>query len=189
MGGREKPALREERGWPPFPPSPFHSLPCALAAPTSSGPGPRGEQLLGPHLVGELLDATLTLPHALDRLCVALLLGLQLILQLPHTGLQLLQLLLAALEGDLLSLVQPVLQVLDGGHWCPAPSSAPPPSSRPAGRREVTGGLAECSHAHRPGRGAPAWSRGVGWRLTSVMAFLAFSSAFLHSCTASSTSV
>uniref|UniRef100_A0A8D0MZ94 Uncharacterized protein n=1 Tax=Sus scrofa TaxID=9823 RepID=A0A8D0MZ94_PIG len=61
-----------------------------------------------------LLDATLTLPHALDRLRVALLLGLQLILQLPHPGLQLLQLLLAALEGDLLGLVQPVLQVLDG---------------------------------------------------------------------------
>uniref|UniRef100_A0A8C8XJ31 Uncharacterized protein n=1 Tax=Panthera leo TaxID=9689 RepID=A0A8C8XJ31_PANLE len=67
-----------------------------------------------PHLVGQLLDATLTLPHALDRLRVALLLGLQLILQLPHPGLQLLQLLLAALEGDLLGLIQPVLQVLDG---------------------------------------------------------------------------
>uniref|UniRef100_A0A8C0D3U4 Uncharacterized protein n=1 Tax=Balaenoptera musculus TaxID=9771 RepID=A0A8C0D3U4_BALMU len=63
---------------------------------------------------GQLLDATFTLPHALDRLCVALLLGFQLILQLPHPGLQLLQLLLAALEGDLLGLVQPVLQVLDG---------------------------------------------------------------------------
>uniref|UniRef100_A0A8C9JIX5 Uncharacterized protein n=1 Tax=Panthera tigris altaica TaxID=74533 RepID=A0A8C9JIX5_PANTA len=37
-----------------------------------------------------------------------------LILQLPHPGLQLLQLLLAALEGDLLGLIQPVLQVLDG---------------------------------------------------------------------------
>uniref|UniRef100_A0A4W2EQW1 Uncharacterized protein n=1 Tax=Bos indicus x Bos taurus TaxID=30522 RepID=A0A4W2EQW1_BOBOX len=67
-----------------------------------------------PHLVRELLDAPLALPHALDRLHVALLLGLQLVLQLPHPGLQLLQLLLAALEGDLLRLVQPVLQVLDG---------------------------------------------------------------------------
>uniref|UniRef100_A0A8C0QWD1 Uncharacterized protein n=1 Tax=Canis lupus dingo TaxID=286419 RepID=A0A8C0QWD1_CANLU len=37
-----------------------------------------------------------------------------LILQLPHPGLQLLQLLLATLEGDLLSLIQPMLQVLDG---------------------------------------------------------------------------
>ncbi|KAJ1079340.1 hypothetical protein K5549_020664, partial [Capra hircus] len=37
-----------------------------------------------------------------------------LVLQLPHPGLQLLQLLLAALERDLLRLVQPVLQVLDG---------------------------------------------------------------------------
>uniref|UniRef100_A0A8C6CI76 Uncharacterized protein n=1 Tax=Moschus moschiferus TaxID=68415 RepID=A0A8C6CI76_MOSMO len=63
---------------------------------------------------GELLDAPLALPHALDRLCIALLLGLQLVLQLPHPGLQLLQLLLAALERDLLRLVQPVLQVLDG---------------------------------------------------------------------------
>uniref|UniRef100_A0A8B9WUS6 Uncharacterized protein n=1 Tax=Bos mutus grunniens TaxID=30521 RepID=A0A8B9WUS6_BOSMU len=67
-----------------------------------------------PHLVRELLDAPLALPHALDRLHVTLLLGLQLVLQLPHPGLQLLQLLLAALEGDLLRLVQPVLQVLDG---------------------------------------------------------------------------
>ncbi|EDL36312.1 mCG146085, partial [Mus musculus] len=40
--------------------------------------------------------------------------SLQLILQLPDPGLQLLQLLLAALEGDLLCLVQTVLQVLDG---------------------------------------------------------------------------
>uniref|UniRef100_A0A5F9CWC3 Uncharacterized protein n=1 Tax=Oryctolagus cuniculus TaxID=9986 RepID=A0A5F9CWC3_RABIT len=62
----------------------------------------------------ELLDAPLTLPHALHRLRVALLLGLQLVLQLPHPRLQLLQLLLAALEGDLLGLVQPVLQVLNG---------------------------------------------------------------------------
>uniref|UniRef100_A0A452UG84 Uncharacterized protein n=1 Tax=Ursus maritimus TaxID=29073 RepID=A0A452UG84_URSMA len=37
-----------------------------------------------------------------------------LVLQLPHPGLQLLQLLLAALEGDLLGLIQPVLEVLDG---------------------------------------------------------------------------
>ncbi|KAJ1079342.1 hypothetical protein K5549_020666, partial [Capra hircus] len=37
-----------------------------------------------------------------------------LVLQFPHPGLQLLQLLLAALERDLLRLVQPVLQVLDG---------------------------------------------------------------------------
>uniref|UniRef100_A0A8C6RI00 Uncharacterized protein n=1 Tax=Nannospalax galili TaxID=1026970 RepID=A0A8C6RI00_NANGA len=37
-----------------------------------------------------------------------------LILQLPNSGLQLLQLLLASLEGDLLGLIQPVLQVLDG---------------------------------------------------------------------------
>uniref|UniRef100_A0A8C8TCZ5 Uncharacterized protein n=1 Tax=Peromyscus maniculatus bairdii TaxID=230844 RepID=A0A8C8TCZ5_PERMB len=40
--------------------------------------------------------------------------SLQLVLQLPNPGLQLLQLLLAALEGDLLCFVQPVLQVLDG---------------------------------------------------------------------------
>uniref|UniRef100_A0A8D0XUA9 Uncharacterized protein n=1 Tax=Sus scrofa TaxID=9823 RepID=A0A8D0XUA9_PIG len=81
---------------------------------TSTPEGPVPAWPPCPHLVGELLDATLTLPHALDRLRVALLLGLQLILQLPHPGLQLLQLLLAALEGDLLGLVQPVLQVLDG---------------------------------------------------------------------------
>uniref|UniRef100_A0A671DPG3 Uncharacterized protein n=1 Tax=Rhinolophus ferrumequinum TaxID=59479 RepID=A0A671DPG3_RHIFE len=60
--------------------------------------GPAPEQPQGPHLVGD----------------IALLLGLQLILQLPHPGLQLLQLLLATLEGDLLSLIQPVLQVLNG---------------------------------------------------------------------------
>uniref|UniRef100_A0A8C2L997 Uncharacterized protein n=1 Tax=Cricetulus griseus TaxID=10029 RepID=A0A8C2L997_CRIGR len=40
--------------------------------------------------------------------------SLQLVLQLPNPGLQLLQLLLAALERDLLGFVQPVLQVLDG---------------------------------------------------------------------------
>uniref|UniRef100_A0A673V7U4 Uncharacterized protein n=1 Tax=Suricata suricatta TaxID=37032 RepID=A0A673V7U4_SURSU len=76
--------------------------------------GLASEQPPRPHLVGQLLDAALTLPHALDRLRIALLFSFQLILQLPHPGLQLLQLLLAALEGDLLGLVQPVLQVLDG---------------------------------------------------------------------------
>uniref|UniRef100_A0A8D0B4Z0 Uncharacterized protein n=1 Tax=Salvator merianae TaxID=96440 RepID=A0A8D0B4Z0_SALMN len=62
----------------------------------------------------ELLDAPLALAHALDVLHVALLLRLQLVLQLSHPGLQLLELLLASLEGQLLSLVQPQLQVLDG---------------------------------------------------------------------------
>uniref|UniRef100_A0A8C0XB57 Secreted protein n=1 Tax=Castor canadensis TaxID=51338 RepID=A0A8C0XB57_CASCN len=37
-----------------------------------------------------------------------------LILQLPHPGLQLLKLFLATLQGDLLCLVQPVLQILNG---------------------------------------------------------------------------
>uniref|UniRef100_A0A8D2QKW3 Uncharacterized protein n=1 Tax=Zonotrichia albicollis TaxID=44394 RepID=A0A8D2QKW3_ZONAL len=48
--------------------------------------------------------------------CCALrnLASLQLILQFPHTSLQLLQLLLAPFQGQLLSLIQPHLQVLDG---------------------------------------------------------------------------
>uniref|UniRef100_A0A8C3DH09 Uncharacterized protein n=1 Tax=Corvus moneduloides TaxID=1196302 RepID=A0A8C3DH09_CORMO len=57
---------------------------------------------------------TLRLAETLNALSVALLLSLQLILQLPHTSLQLLQLLLAPFEGQLLGLIQPHLQVLDG---------------------------------------------------------------------------
>uniref|UniRef100_A0A3B4UU29 Uncharacterized protein n=1 Tax=Seriola dumerili TaxID=41447 RepID=A0A3B4UU29_SERDU len=65
-------------------------------------------------LVGELLDAPLVLANPFDGLCSPLLLCLQLVLQLFDASLQFLELLLAALHGNLLGLIQTVLQVFDG---------------------------------------------------------------------------
>uniref|UniRef100_A0A3Q3FSZ1 Uncharacterized protein n=1 Tax=Labrus bergylta TaxID=56723 RepID=A0A3Q3FSZ1_9LABR len=68
----------------------------------------------GNSLTSELFDAAFVLADALDRLSSSLLFGLQLVLQLSDASLQFLELLLAALHGDLLGLVQTVLQVFDG---------------------------------------------------------------------------
>merc|ERR1711971_109059 len=65
--------------------------------------------------VGQLLDAPLRLAEVLLSVSKASVLCVQLGLQLPDAGLHLGQRLLASLEGGLLSLVQPVLGVLDLG--------------------------------------------------------------------------
>merc|ERR1719309_46905 len=64
-------------------------------------------------LVGEFLHSPLILADTLNSICSTSLLSLNLCLQLTHPGLQFLELLLATLHGQVLSLIQAVLQVLD----------------------------------------------------------------------------
>merc|ERR1719335_119719 len=65
-------------------------------------------------LVGDLLDLPLEFPGGLDAIGGPPLLGIKLVLDLPEPGLDLLDLLLATLESDLLGLIKPGLKVLDG---------------------------------------------------------------------------
>merc|ERR1719419_304373 len=64
-------------------------------------------------LVGDLLDLPLEFPGGLDAVSGPPLLSIELVFDLPEPGLDLLDLLLATLEGDLLGLIKPGLEVLD----------------------------------------------------------------------------
>merc|ERR1712033_114174 len=64
-------------------------------------------------LVGQLLDFALVLADSLDSICTSPLCCLDFSLQLAHPALQFLELLLATLHGQVLSLIQTVLKVFD----------------------------------------------------------------------------
>merc|ERR1712183_945259 len=64
-------------------------------------------------LVSQLLDSALVLADSLDCIYTSPLFSFNFTLQLTHPALQFLELLLATLHGQVLSLIQTVLQVLD----------------------------------------------------------------------------
>ena len=65
-------------------------------------------------LVGDLLHLSLELSRGLDAFGSSSLFGIKLVLELAHARLELLHLLSATLEGNLFSLVESELEVLDG---------------------------------------------------------------------------